>query len=438
MINVLTENKTPRVDYAFRLVFETILKVPVAFYQTKEYFLMADGVKINYTPQQIEGTLAIHPHTLLFEEDIRNLEPKVSEWDSLPVFFQIENSFILFDIFAASFYLASRYEEYLPGNSDEYGRFKAEGSMAANNNFLEKPLINKWAIKLAGLIKSEYSEFEYSTPEFRYVPTIDVDNAFAYRFKGVIRNSMSGIRNLMNSRFSEEKNRLKVLFRTKPDPYDSYDFLLRLFEKYKLTPVFFFLLNKKGVHDRSLSWRNPFLRRLIRRISENADVGIHPSYETNMRSDKLSIEILRLQSILKHRVTKSRQHYLMLKLPDTYRELLKNNIKADYSMGYADKPGFRASLATPFSFFDLLQNQTTKLMVYPFVVMDVSLKHYRGFTPSEALQKINELMQETFECGGTFVSLWHNESLHGTANWQRWRDVYLKMTEKAVKYRNGD
>ncbi|MCF8361293.1 MAG: polysaccharide deacetylase family protein [Prolixibacteraceae bacterium] len=438
MINILTENKTPRVDYAFRLVFETILKVPVAFYQIKEYFLMADGVKINYTPQHVEGILAIHPHSLLFEDDVRVLEPGISEWDSLPVFFEIENSIIPFDVFAASFFLASRYEEYLPGSRDEHGRFKAEGSFAAKNNFLGVPLINKWVLKLAGLIKSEYPEFEYSKPEFRYVPTIDIDNAFAYRFKGVIRNFLSGTRNLMNSRFSEEKNRLKVLFRIEHDPYDSYDFLFHLFEKYKLQPVFFFLLNKKGGHDRSLSWRNPFLRRLIRRVAKKADVGIHPSYETNTSPDKLSIEIVRLQSILKRRITKSRQHFLMLKLPDTYRELLKNNIKADYSMGYAYKSGFRASIATPFPFFDLIQNQTTKLTVYPFVVMDVSLNQYCKFTPSEALQKIEKLMQETFECGGTFMSLWHNESLHDTGTWQGWRDVYLKMTEKAVKYRNGN
>jgi hypothetical protein len=438
MINVFTENKTPRAEYAFRLVFEAILKVPVAFYQTEAYFYMADGVKINYSRQQLDDAIFINPHELLFEESVRPVEAVVTMWDSLPVFFQIEHSFIPFDVFAASFFLASRYEEYLPGNRDEHGRFKAEGSLAAKNEFLRVPLINKWAQKLAGLIKAEYPDFEYTKPEFQYVPTIDVDNAYAFRFKGLTRNLLSGFRNLMNSRFSEEKNRLKVLFHFEVDPYDRYDFLFQLFDKYKLKPVFFFLLNKKGRYDRSLSWRNPFFRKLIRRVDKYADVGIHPSYETNKRPDKLSIEIVRLQSILKHRVTKSRQHFLMLNLPGTYRKLIENNIEADYSMGYADKPGFRASLATPFQFFDVNKNQTTKLMVYPFVVMDVSLNQYCGLSCDEALHEIENMMRETAECGGTFMSLWHNESLHDTGRWKGWRDVYLKMTELAVSLRDGN
>ena len=438
MINVLTENKSPRVDYAFRLVFETILKVPVAFYQTKEYFDMTDGIKINYTPQYIEGTIAVTPHALLFENDIRAIEPRVSNWDSLPVFFQVEHSFIPFDVFAASFYLASRYEEYRPGNRDEHGRFTAEGSLAAKNNFLEMPLINMWAQKVAGIIKSEYPEFNYSLPVFQYQPSIDIDNAYAYRNKGVVRNFLSAARNLINHRYSEEKKRLQVMFGIKPDPYDSYDFLFHLFEKNNLKPVFFFLLNKKGTHDRSLSWRNPFLRRLIRCVAEKADVGIHPSFETNKRPGKLSLEIVRLQSILKGQVTKSRQHYLMMDLPETYRRLLRNNIKADYSMGYANAPGFRASIATPFPFFDLEKNRTTKLTIYPFAVMDVSLNHYCGYAPDEALQEIEKIMSETNACGGFFMSLWHNESLHDTGKWKGWRHVYIKMTELAVSFRNGD
>jgi hypothetical protein len=437
MINIFTENKTPRVEYAFRLVFETILKVPVAFYQTEAYFHMAEGVKINYSRQKFNDELFLNPHELLFEENIHPVGTEVTIWNSLPVFFQIENSFIPFDVFAASFYLASRYEEYLPGNRDQHGRFMAEGSIAAKNEFLGMPLINKWAQKLAGLIKTEYPDFECPKPRFQYVPTIDVDNAYAFRFKGLTRNLLSGARNLLNHRYAEEKIRLQVLLGAKPDPYDSYDFLLHLFEKYKLKPVFFFLLNKKGVHDRGLSWRNPFLRKIIRRVDKNADVGIHPSYETNKREDKLSSEIVRLQSILKHRVTKSRQHFLILSLPGTYRKLIENNIEADYSMGYADKPGFRASLATPFPFFDIQKNQTTKLVVHPFAVMDVSLNQYCGLSCDGALYKIEKLMHETAECGGTFLSLWHNESLHDTGRWKGWRDVYLKMTELAVSLRNG-
>ena len=47
---------------------------------------------------------------------------------------------MFFDVFSASFYLVSRYEEYLPYVKDMYERFQAENSLAYKHNFYKNQL----------------------------------------------------------------------------------------------------------------------------------------------------------------------------------------------------------------------------------------------------------------------------------------------------------
>jgi hypothetical protein len=51
----------------------------------------------------------------------------------------------VFDLFAAAFYLVTRYEEYLPFIADRHNRFEASQSVLFKHGLLERPLINEWA-----------------------------------------------------------------------------------------------------------------------------------------------------------------------------------------------------------------------------------------------------------------------------------------------------
>src|SRR5690606_20860146 len=96
-------------------------------------------------------------------------------------------------------------------------------------------------------------------------------------------------------------------------------------------------------------------------------------------------------------------------------------------LGYAEMPGFRASICVPFHFFDLEKNAITSLIFRPFVVMDVSLKHYLRLDQKEAIQKIRELMDTVKKYRGEFISIFHNESLSDYDVWRGWRNVYEAM-----------
>lgn len=431
MINVYSTALNARLDFSFKLIFEYILNDRVNFFDDRQKYTESTGIQINYSNEDHLPGFRILPNRLLFQEHLEIQYPEFTEWEGLPAFFSTPDSIIPFDLFAASFYLAVRYEEYLPSKRDRHNRFQARYSLAATKGFLEKPLINLWALNLARFIEEQVPEYRFSRSSFSYKPTIDIDNAWAFKNKGLFRSLFSSLKDISRGRWGRLKQRWSVLVRLQGDAYDNYDFIGKTLAPYPFRPHFFFLLNKNGKHDRSLSPRNQAFRLLIRQMAKIGDVGIHPSYNSYKNHRLVQKEKDLLKKILNKEITSSRQHYLKISFPETYRILLRNGITDDYSMGYSSRPGFRASLCTPYPFFDLLENKTTSLMIHPFQVMDVTLRDYRNFNANEAIQKIRKLIEETAAAGGTFVSLWHNESLGDAGRWQGWREVYRSMTQMA-------
>ncbi len=159
-------------------------------------------------------------------------------------------------------------------------------------------------------------------------------------------------------------------------------------------------------------------------------IGIHPSLRSNDHAGLLKVEYKRYSGILGKAPAISRQHFLILRFPETYRRLIEMGIKEDYSIGYASNPGFRAGTCSPFNFYDLAAENETDLILFPFAVMDVTFRQYLLLTPNEALDRIKRLIAHADAVGGTFISLWHNESLSGEGIWKGWREVFEGMVEE--------
>jgi len=96
-------------------------------------------------------------------------------------------------------------------------------------------------------------------------------------------------------------------------------------------------------------------------------------------------------------------------------------------MGYAKYAGFRASTCTPFYFYDLDFEIQTPLKIFPFAFMDGTLKDYMALDNDASLAKILELKDSVRKVNGTFISLFHNETLSESEHWAGWKDIYLKM-----------
>ena len=163
---------------------------------------------------------------------------------------------------------------------------------------------------------------------------------------------------------------------------------------------------------------------MIKSVADYAKIGLHPSYFSFKSIEKLKKEKLRLENIVNTPITFSRQHYLRLSIPETYQNLIDLDIQEDYTMGYAKVAGFRASTCTPFYFYDLDFEIQTPLKIFPFAFMDVTLKGFMELSNEESLNKITELKAAVKNVNGTFISLFHNETLSENDYWKGWSTIY--------------
>ena len=99
-------------------------------------------------------------------------------------------------------------------------------------------------------------------------------------------------------------------------------------------------------NDKNITYTSKKFQTLVKTMADYVKVGIHPSWASNADTHKLSKEINRLEAIVNREVIRSRQHFLRLDLPTTYRRLIDLGILQDYTMGYASQVGFRAGTSS--------------------------------------------------------------------------------------------
>lgn len=433
MILIYSEKKTKRLLYIFNLVLKEIIGWDHDVTTDKESFKAFSGPKFSYHYKSQDGSPLICSKDLLFETRVNHQEIKFITVDGIQCPFAVynEQSIFDFDIFAASFYLVSRYEEYLPHKKDHHKRFLASESLAYQNGILRKPVVNIWAKWLEESLRNIFPELPKRNTSYQFTPSYDIDIAWSYKNKGVTRNTGGFLRDLLRLNLDDIKKRYLVLTGKLKDPYDTFDLQKKYAKKYRLKPIYFFLFGKLGPFDKNTSNINRQFQTLIKELNDLYKIGIHPSYQSNESSDILKSEIKALQNTVHTEITRSRQHFLKLSLPNTYRNLLNQGIHHDYTMGYAEEPGFRAGICTPFHFYDLDLEVETKLIVHPFTVMDGTLKDYLKTDIPTAKEIISALIEEVKKVNGEFISLWHNETLSNTGKWNGWNEVYEHLLKRA-------
>jgi hypothetical protein len=417
------ERLTPRVRYIFGLLLGERLGLELTFTDHPDIFTAHQGPRLSYGSRPLDG-LHFHAHGLLSEHGHRALVPDVTVLDdgSVQLFSGPSDGALPFDPFAAAFFLVSRYEEYGDVHLDPLGRYDATQSLAVRNGFLSTPVVDHWVLLLRDVLLLHYPQLDVRMPSFRFTSTIDVDNAFAYRHKGALRNLGAALRAL--ARGEGPWQRLSVLAGRTPDPYDTYDLLRALHQRTGAAAHVFFLLADRGKFDTNLPHTDPALRGVVHSVAQWATVGIHPGYRSNREPHLVALERSRLEQLLGREVATARQHFIMLRFPDTYRQLIAAGITHDYSMGYPTHCGFRAGTSDAFLFYDLVAEEVTGLRVHPFCCMDVTLRSYGGLSPRQAMAEVSGLVAEVRRVGGHFMPLWHNESLSDQAPWQGWREVF--------------
>jgi hypothetical protein len=418
----------PRLTYIAGHLAKEILGVDILFTKSINQARSSSNPLINYSSREIPGAVNILPHGLLEETGICKQKAEARSVNNIPVIFFNENSpDIRFDVFAASFYMISRYEEYLPFRKDVHGRFPFRESIVSGILPFDLPLVELWASMLKNSILTKYPRFTFPEGRYKFIPTIDIDIPWAYSNRGFLRTSGGFIRSVMKGDTSSIMSRFNVLFRGRKDPYDTFGKIEEIHSQFGLSPVYFFSVGRWGRYDKNVSPANPLYRGLISRIARRFESGVHPSYNSFDHPDNLKNEINEFSLITGTPALRSRQHFLRLRLPESYRLLTENGIYEDYTMGWAETAGFRAGTCNPFMFYDLGKESVSPLKVFPFQIMDGSMRDYMNLGPDQASEHACRIAGKIKEVNGTLITLWHNETFSGSRRWENWDRVYLDI-----------
>ena len=419
---IYSHTVSTRLQYICKFIFQEQLGTGFSLTIDREIFNNYDGPKINYSDVVMEGhVLNLQNHSLLFETNIAEKNIECFETNNYKAFFKTSDSDFTFDIFAASFYLLSRYEEYLPHQKDMYGRYAFQNSLAHKEGFLEQPLINRWINHFAEILKQKFPVIIIQQPTFKHIPTYDIDIAWSFKGKGLLRNIGGFIK-------SPSLERISVLARLKKDPFDSYSFLKELHSRCDMNPVYFFLVaTSRSIYDKNISPYDYRMWRLIKKHAKLYSIGLHPSWKSNEKADLVKKEKKILETAAGIPVHISRQHYIKFSLPDTFQTLLDNNITDDYSMGYGSINGFRASVASSFFWYNLQTETPTTLRMHPFCFMDANSFYEQKQNAEESYSELLHYYHACKKINGQLITIFHNNFLGTNKLYGGWKEMYEKF-----------
>ncbi len=359
-----------------------------------------------------------------------------AESRQIPLFGPEDNPF---DIITPSFAFLSRYEEFFSHETDAYGRFPYQDSLVQKYDLVEIPIVDEYAMILRrNLCACSPEMFTPSPRKPKIVPTHDIDLLYRFKSRFQALKSIFGRDMLINRDMAMVKQSLQEYRRWKSDDFeDPYIQAIMEFAMREhaagLEPIFFFKALYDEEDDATYDIRDVRLQRVWEHIDkEQGIIGLHGSYESADETGLLRKEQERLNEHLARfgrNVTCSRQHYLRAFFADDPNslDLWRNaGITDDYTIGFAERCGFRCGTCHPYPLYDVRNDRVTDIIEHPLIVMDGTLFDYMKLSVEESKELVTRLKQRCLDVEGDFVFLWHN---HTTTREfvPYYREVYLPL-----------
>ncbi len=335
------------------------------------------------------------------------------------------------DIFAASFFMLTRWEEYVNKNRDIHDRFPANESLAFREGFLDRPVVNEYLEVLKTELLKLDNGLVFKKYEYNLLVTHDVDAPLMYTsFKNHCKASILDVlqRRDINLLINRNIGYIKTKFFKKKDPFDTFDCLMNLSEKHRLKSYFFFMGKGLTGYDNMYKSSDKFIGKLVKKIKDRGHyVGIHPTYDAYDNVEQFKKEKNELEKNLATEIIFGREHYLRFEVPTTWQIWEENGMEWDSTLSYADKEGFRCGVCYEYSVFNILTRQKLNLKEKPLIVMEGSFTTYqKDMSPKEMEYKIFNLINRVKKYNGEFVFLWHNSNFY-TDEWEEYKYIYERI-----------
>lgn len=342
------------------------------------------------------------------------------------------------DLVASTYFLITRYEETIKRSlRDQHGRFPGKESLPYRAGFIHRPLVDEYRKLIRRWLKHSYPQIPDIKEQIHKVYlTHDVDAPFLYRsWKGMIR-SLRDRRDLWKSlkgRFGPAEN----------DPYYTFPWLFRQdsqlkhsLEEERCQTILFIKGGGNTRQDKPVY--NPGsadIQRLIKAaLRDRIYIGLHSSYQSGLCPTQIPKEKKKLETHTGQAIRLNRHHFLASREPEDMDQLETTGFTDDFTMGYADVPGFRLGTCHPVRWINPVTRRLSSLRLHPLTVMDCSLDEpqYMGLGYQEAQNYCMNLIDQTSHVGGDLVLLWHNTSFENESKSYH-RELYSYLLKKLAR-----
>jgi hypothetical protein len=407
---------TSRIKYIFNFIFKDILKTEVEFTGNKDYFLQSENAKISYADQPLGDELYFKNSSLLLSNKVEEIGLKTTMFGDYIVPFPVQQSALPFDVFAASFFLISRYEEYLHQQKSDQD-FKAKSSYQTKWRILNRPIIDEWALILKNMIRKKYPTLHFQSKKFLNQPIINFTLKPDVPLKLFPKTKF-----IISAVFNKEQRYLSNVFDNLTGLGLNEEKVIKQLDQalHKTKAVYFISFPKDTKNKLKYSKTSEILKGkaigLLRPCTSDKDQSTLVNGLNNLK--KINGDIVNLMS----------QQLEVLRLPTCYLQILSAGITSDYSMGYADTFGFRAGTCTPFCWYDLQLEKITPILVKSYCINDSTLQ-YLNIT--EAKKVIEDYIGAVKLVDGDFYSSWQLKSLSENVKFKKWKTVFNDMLKYA-------
>ncbi len=414
-----------KIKYGFRLLFQPF-RVELEFLKTLSpdcpniFYgrqLPNDSKKVLWIRSSDEFGKCISNSTLPTTEAISSFEYAGKK---LPKIFETLNplnSLLDFDIPAATFILASDFQDLISLERDEFDRLRAMDSLQFKLGILGFPAVNYYSLFLKERVEEYFGiELErktYGGADSAIALTHDVDFVSFLNPK-MISREMFGIAVLNRHGLPSRERATKLLFPLYALfgydlPKIGLRFIFNAENSLGFKSTFFIKTGATAKQDIPYNFRSKAMRNFLNLLTtEGFEVGIHPSMTTYVDVNEFVREKSRLQDFIGKRVKSVRQHYLKFTAGKTIQIWEKAEMTCDSTLGFSREVGFRNSIAFPYPLYNFTEDRPSTVIELPLAFMDGTLAENKTINNDQALAKMKELIKETRLAKGSASILFHN------------------------------
>jgi len=394
MINIkIPNNNINEREYILDIIFKEFLGLDYNLeIGSKDYEIELDNKKI-----------------LTIKDTFFNKYPKNLEYLKLE---NIPKDINDLDIFSASFFMLTRWEEYVNKNRDKHNRFPAYESLAFKQGFLDRPIVNEYVEELKKMLLALDDSLIFKKQKYKLVLTHDVDEIYMWKsWKQVFRIALGDIvkRKSLSLAFERFAEYFLIKREKIKDPFDTFDWLMDKSEAVGVKSRFYFMSGGVTSYDNRYKIDELKVLELIKRIKKRGHIiGIHPSYNAYNDFEQFQKEKEMLEKVVGQKIVEGREHYLRFEVPTTWQIWEDNGMEVDSTCGYADKEGFRCGTGDEFSVFNILSRKKLKLKERPLVFMDDNHYSYNNILFQESYSRVVKLIAISEKYKSFITLLFHN------------------------------